>query len=239
MNWGTRVNRSACRLIAALIGLLVLSACQPSLKSQLPAGTAAYQSIDATAQPAPPSGPYLLRSGDHVAVNVYQEAELTQPDLAVDEAGSISLPLIGEVHAAGRSTTDVAADIQHAYGARYLRDPKVNVALRESRARTYAVEGQVGRPGQFPYEPGTTLRSAVAVAGSTAETAKLDEVLVFRTVNGQRMGGRFDLTAIRAGREPDPQVLPGDVVVVGFSQVRGIYRDFLQTLPALSIFRVF
>lgn len=230
---------SCRRVIAALLGLLVLAGCQPSLRSQLPVGQAAYQSINATAEPAPLPGTYLLRPGDHVAVNVYQEADLSENDLVIDEAGTLSLPLLGSIHAAGRSTTDLAADIQRGYGTRYLRDPKVNVALRETRARTYSVEGQVARPGQFQYEPGSTLLTAIAMAGSPAETAKLDEVLVFRNVNGQRMGGRFDLTAIRAGRSPDPQLLPGDVVVVGFSQVRGVYRDFLQTAPILGLFRVF
>ena len=228
------------RVFAAVLGLLALAGCQqPPLKSQLPVGAAAYQSINATAQPVASTGPYLLRSGDHLAVNVYQEPELSQPDIAVDEAGTVSLPLIGAVHAAGRSTADVAAEIQRDYGTRYLRDPKVNVALKESRARTYSVEGQVTKPGQFEYQPGNTLLTAIAMAGSPSETATLDEVLVFRTVNGQRMGGRFDLTAIRAGRSPDPQILPGVVVVVGFSQVRGLYRDFIQTVPVLGFFRIF
>ena len=66
--------------------------------------------------------------------------------------------------------------------------------------------------------------------------AKLDEVLVFRTVNGERLGGRFDLTEIRSGRMPDPLIFPGDVVVVGFSSLRGIYRDILQVTPLIGTF---
>jgi len=61
---------------------------------------------------------------------------------------------------------------------------------------------------------------------------------VFRTVDGQRLGGRFDLTEIRAGRMPDPQLVPGDVVVVGFSSLRGIYRDILQLAPLVGTFAV-
>jgi polysaccharide export outer membrane protein len=53
------------------------------------------------------------------------------------------------------------------------------------------------------------------------------------------MGARFDLTDIRSGTTPDPQILPGDVVVVGFSQVRGIYRDILDAAPLFNIFTRF
>lgn len=229
-------------IIAALFGALAVSACQPSLKSRLPLGPAAYQAIAATDQPTAPSGPYLLRPGDHVAINVYQEQDLSQADVPIDESGMISLPLVGEIHVAGRSAGDVSAEIQRAYGARFLRDPQVNVRLQKARARTISVEGQVTKPGQFEVEPGAsnTLLSALAIAGSPTEAAKLDEVLVFRTVNGQREGARFDVTAIRAGRASDPQIVPGDVVVVGFSSLRGLYKDILQASPLLyGVFQLF
>ena len=217
-------------VIAALLGLC---ACQPTLHSQLPSGASAYTTIGATAQAVPPSGPYLLRPGDHIAVSVYQEQDLTEGDVPIDETGMISLPLIGEMRVAGRSVGEVSADIQKAYGTRFLRDPQVNVRLEKASPRTISVEGQVTKPGQFQIEPGTgnTLLSALAMAGSPSESARLDEVLVFRTVNGQRLGARFDLTEIRAGRAADPQILPGDVIVVGFSALRGVYRDIIQAAP--------
>lgn len=224
------------RAAAALLGLLALAACQPALKSELPVGAAAYESIRATTSPAPPSGPYLLRPGDTVSVNVYQEEELSQEEVPIDQAGMLSLPLIGAIPAAGRSTAEVSADVERAYGVRFLRDPQVTVMLHESRPQTVSIEGQVTKPGIYPVEPGYGLLSAMALGGSPTENAKLNEVLVFRNVNGERLGGRFDLTAIRAGRAADPQILPGDVIVVGFSSLRGIYRDILQASPLLGVF---
>jgi len=150
----------------------------------------------------------------------------------------ISLPLVGELQAAGLSTRQLSQAIQTAYGARYLRDPQANVVLLDARPRTVSVEGMVSRPGVYEVDPGYTLLSAMALAGSPTDLAKLDEVLVFRTVDGQRLGGRFDLTEIRAGRMPDPQLVPGDVVVVGFSSLRGIYRDILQLAPLVGTFAV-
>ncbi|MEO6151700.1 MAG: polysaccharide biosynthesis/export family protein [Croceibacterium sp.] len=231
---------SCRRMVAAVAVGTGLSACQPPLKSQLPVGQAAYQSINATVQPVALSGPYLLRAGDRISVNVYQEPELTMTDLPIDETGTISLPLVGVIHAAGRSVDDISGEVQRSYAKRFLRNPQVSIMLRQASVRTLSVEGQVAKPGQFAIEPGNnTLLSAVAMAGSPSNDAKLNEVLLFRTINGERVGGRFDLTAIRAGRMADPQVLPGDVIVVGFSSLRGAYRDILQAAPIVGLFTRF
>ena len=63
--------------------------------------------------------------------------------------------------------------------------------------------------------------------------------MVFRTVNGQRMGAVFDLQQIRTGAAPDPQILDGDTIVVGYSAVKGAFRDFLAASALLNLFTVF
>jgi len=228
------LTRGLCRICAVLAGALALAGCQPSLKSELPAGPAAYDTI----APGEPelAGPYRLAPGDKVSVNIFQEAELSQAEIQLDEAGTISLPLIGELQAAGLSSAELSREIERAYGARFLRDPHANVVLLTARPRTVSVEGQVKNPGVYPIQPGQTLLGAMALAGSPAPDAKLDEVLVFRTVGGERLGGRFDLTEVRAGRMPDPPLAAGDVVVVGFSALRGVYRDILQAAPLFGAF---
>jgi len=219
------------RACAVLIGSLLICACQPELKSDLPAGLAAYDAI-ADVPASSPVG-YALQPGDRIAVSMYQEDELNQRELLIDEAGKISLPLVGDVSAAGLTTGQLSRDIEAAYRRGFLRNPQANVLLLTARPRTVSVEGQVKDAGVYQIEPGYTLLSALALAGSTTDEAKLDEVLVFRTVNGQRMGGRFDLTEVRAGRMTDPQLIAGDVVVVGFSRSRGLYQDLLQVAPSL------
>ncbi|MEO6386803.1 MAG: polysaccharide biosynthesis/export family protein [Croceibacterium sp.] len=223
------------RLCAAVIGALALAGCQPALHSDLPVGPAAYESIGASQVPAP-AGAYLLRAGDKLSVDVFQEKDLSKDELQVDEAGMITLPLIGELQAAGLSSTQLSREIEQAYGRRYLRNPQATVVLKLARPRTVSVEGQVQRPGVYEIQPGYSLLSAMALAGSPSVDAKLNEVLVFRTIDGTRMGGRFDLTEVRAGRMPDPQLVPGDIVVVGFSSIRGIYRDILQAAPLFGAF---
>ena len=220
------------RVCAVLIGAMALGACQPALKSILPTGPGAYEAIGVTS-PGTPAVPYRLGPGDKIAVNIFQEEDLSQRELTIDGAGLISLPLVGDIQAAGLSSGELSRSIEAAYGARYLRDPQANVVLLDANPRTVSVEGEVKTAGVYEIQPGYTLLSALALAGSPTERAKLDEVLIFRTANGQRLGGRFDVTEVRAGRMPDPQLVPGDVVVVGFSRARSLYRDLLQTLPAV------
>ena len=231
-------DRTAHR-IGATAGLsLLLAACQQTVAPVAPAGEAAYAAI-ATAPAYAPGESYRLQPGDVIRVSVFGEPELTQDRVMVDQAGNIALPLIGQVVAGDVGLPELDARIEAAYGARYLRDPQVSVALVEGQEQTVSVEGEVEQPGRYPYRMGDTLLVAMSQARSPTEVAKLDEVLVFRTVNGQRMAGQFDLAAIRAGASPDPQLMPGDVVVVGYSSVRGTYRDVLRAAPLLGIFRPF
>ena len=81
-----------------------------------------------------------------------------------------------------------------------------------------------------------TLLGAVAMARSPNNVANLSNVIILRTVKGQRMAARFDLHDVRSGRAPDPQIIAGDTVVVGYSVARGAWREFLQATPLFNIF---
>ena len=234
MTWGIELKVLSRRLCAVLLCALALAGCQPSLNSELPRGPAAYEIIQDPADPRPSA--YLLQPGDKLSVNIFQEEDLSVRELQVDQAGMITLPLVGDMQAAGQSPGQLSRAIETAYGNRYLRNPQANVVLLEAIKRTVSIEGQVKEPGVYEVQPGYTLLSALALASSPLPDAKRDEILVFRTVNGERLGGRFDATEIRAGRMHDPLILPGDVVVVGFSSVRGIYRDILQAAPIIGAF---
>ena len=108
-----------------------------------------------------------------------------------------------------------------------------------SQSQRVTVEGSVNAPGVYEIGGSATLLEALARAQSPTATAKLNEVIVFRVVDGQRMGAVFDLRRVRAGLDADPRILGGDTVVVGFSQVRGVFRDFLSATPLLALFRPF
>jgi len=227
------------RLCVALALAAAAAACGAPGPTTLPSGPAAYEVVPvASALPAAPTA-YALRAGDTIAVEVFREPDLSADKLVVDEAGNIALPLLGEVPALGQSTASLAGAIQSRLARRYVRDPRVTVQLLATLAQTVSVEGEVNAPGVYPVARGETLLTTMARAKSPTKEAKRDEVVVFRSVNGQRMGAVFDLDAIRAGRAADPQILDGDVVVVGFSRIKGAYRDFLGATPLLYLFTVF
>lgn len=212
-----------------------VTACQPELHSALPQGAGAYGAV-AVSETDTVNALTLLQPRDQIDVNVFQEKDLSTADAVIDQAGNVSLPLIGQVHAAGLSLAQLGTKIEQAYSGAYLRDPHVNVVLVKGAPRVVSVEGEVKSPGVFEVQQGYTLLSALAMAGSPLDTAKQDEILIFREKDGQRVGGRFNLTDIRAGRSADPLVLPGDVIVVGYNRIRGAYLDFLKTAPLVGAF---
>lgn len=223
-------------VIALALAGLSLAACQPGTDSIVPAGDAGYAAIDVPQGDGVPER-YLLLPGDVVSVQVYGEPELSVAEVSLDNAGMLNLPLIGGVRASGMTADELSSAIEAAYAAKFVRDPRVAVLVKKTQLRTIAVEGEVALPGVYPYVEGQTLLTALALARSTTEKAKLDEVMIFRTVDAQKMAGRFDIRAIRGGRMPDVALLPGDIVVVGFSGPRGAFLDALRAIPAIGIFR--
>lgn len=225
--------------VLACAALALIAACAGPRPSALPRGSAAYDVVP----PAPASPGAIaarpLQAGDTISVQVYREPDLGVDKAIVDEAGTVQLPLIGEVAAAGRTPAELSGVIAQRFGQRYLKDPQVTVSVLASVPRTVAVEGQVQTPGIFPLSRNDTLLTSLARAGSPTQLAKLNEVVVFRTVNGQRMGAVFDVRQIRVGGAPDPQIVDGDVIVVGYSSLKGAYRDFLMATPLLNLFTVF
>jgi polysaccharide biosynthesis/export protein len=232
------VNTAWRWLLLALAGL-ALSGCGRSLQSEgLPSGAAAYAIAPAADTAGTPQA-YRIGSGDTISVSVFQEPELSNDKLQVDDVGRIQLPLAGDILAAGLTAPELSAVIAERLGRDYIRHPQVVVSVVSTREQTVAVEGEVKLPGVYKINPSDTLLSAIARAQSPTNVARLDEVIVFRTVNGRRMGARFDLGQIRAGQAADPQILGGDVIVVGFSSLKGVYRDILQAAPLLNVFTQF
>ena len=223
-------------LVAAAVVALALGGCAEKAANSLPAGPAAY-AVFPNSEAWPDE--YTLRAGDHLSIRVLGEPELTSDAYVVDSSGNIQVPLAGQVPAAGRNAAQLRDDLVQRLGARFIRDPQVAVIVTERRRTTFTVEGDVREPGVFEALPNTTLLTAIAQAKSPTDTARLDEVMIFRVVNDQRMGARFNLDDIRKGRAADPQLLAGDTVVVGRSSLKSAWKQFLQAAPAFNLFYIF
>lgn len=205
-----------------------------------PAGETAVVVPAAGALPAPMSAdtlagnrPYLIGSNDALIVDVFGVEGLQGREVRVDSGGLLSFPLAGTMDAAGKSPADLADEIRQRLSA-YIRDPQVTVSLKEAVSQRVTVDGQVREPGVYPIASGATLMTAIATANGVGEFAKLDDVVIFRTVGGQRMAGLYNLGAIRRGYYADPEVYPQDVIIVGDSPARRWFRDVLQVAPLLT-----
>ena len=180
------------------------------------------------------SRPYLIGPFDKLMIDVFGIEELSKKEVQTDASGRISFPLAGVIEAAGKTPAEIEDEIEARLRSRYVRDPQVTVNLKETVSQVITVDGQVKRPGLYPVIGKMTLMRAVATAEGTAEFAKLDDVVIFRTVNGQQLAALYNLKAIRRGNYADPEVFANDVVVVGDSQARRLFRDALQVVPLLT-----
>jgi polysaccharide export outer membrane protein len=181
---------------------------------------------------------YRIAPMDTVSVKVFKMPDLSG-DYEVDLTGQIAMPLIGSVAAAELTTAQLDQALTTAYGVKYLENPDISVGVKASTRRSVTVDGSVKNSGSFPVTGPVTLIQAVALAGGTGDDANPRRVAVFRTVGGTRQAAAFDLTAIRRGQASDPQIYPGDIVVVDGSAIKATQKSILNSLPIFSIFRPF
>jgi polysaccharide export outer membrane protein len=190
-----------------------------------------------TASATPGNSAYKIGPQDVLDVSVFKVTELSK-SVQVADSGSINLPLVGEVPAAGLTAQDVERDLTKRLGAKYLQSPQVTVFVKEYNSQRVTIEGAVKKPGVYPVRGKTSLLQSIALAEGLDEAAQ-DEIVVFRQVNGKRVGGKFDVAAIRAGSAEDPAIRNGDVIVVGHSGMKAAWQNFLKAIPAAASVAMF
>lgn len=177
--------------------------------------------------------PALIGPLDTIQVDVFNVPELSR-EMQVDASGRVSMPLIGTVDARGKTAEELARAIEAALRGRYVRNPEVTINIKSSVSQVATVDGQVVEPGLYPVTNQMTLMRAIASAKGLSEFARQDDVVILRTVDGRRMAGLYNLTAIRRGAYEDPPIYANDVVVVGDSPQRRLFRDFVSLSPLLA-----
>ena len=176
---------------------------------------------------------------DRLDVIVFQVPDLTfvgENAIRVDALGLIEMPLIGSVQAAGRTPSELGADIRTRLASRYLQNPQVTVRVAEAGSQKITVDGVVTEPGVYETKGQTTLLQAVAMAKGATKVADLESVAVFRNVEGRRMVAVFNMTAIRDGYALDPVLQGDDVVIVDTSRLSVAMQTVIASLPALASF---
>lgn len=144
---------------------------------------------------------YRLGSGDLIKIYVLNEENLSM-EARLSDAGTISFPFLGEIHALGRTVGELEAQITQGLKGPYLVDPKVNVSVVEYRR--FFIGGEVKAPGGYPFQPGLTVQKAVALAGGFTERASSD-IVVIHEDDPTHTPKRVDLNFI---------IHPGDILTV-------------------------
>ncbi len=178
------------RLLLSAVVAAVLAAC-------------ARPGEDLAVLPSPSIADYKLGPGDQVRIITFGEEQLTG-EFRVSDAGSIALPLIGGVKAAGLTPSELEKAVTNALKKNGLyRDPSVTVEV--IGYRPIYILGEVNKPGEYPYKPGMTVVTGVAIAGGFTYRAMQDYADIVRTANGKPVEGR----GLRQS-----YLQPGDVITI-------------------------
>ena len=210
---------------------------QVTFATTLPTGQRASAANSSPARAASASA-YLIGAQDVIEISVFKVPELSK-SVQVADTGTVNLPLIGEVHVEGKTAQQVERILMQKYGAKYLRNPQITVYVKEFNSRRVTVNGAVKNPGVFAIRGRTTLISVLAMAGGMDESSH-STVVVFRpTKDGKRKIARFDVSAIEAGKAPDPVIQSGDQIIVGKSAIKAAFQGVTKALPLLRVFTFF
>jgi polysaccharide biosynthesis/export protein len=166
-------------------------------------------------------GAYVIGDDDVLSISVWKELDLTKV-LPVRSDGKISLPLVGDVQAAGRTPAQLAADLTAALSG-FITDPQVTVIVQEIKSRNFNILGQITKPGSYPLTTDTTVVDAIALAGGFRDFAKKKAIYVVRqAANGTEIRLPFNYEDFIKGKNgkkgkhatPDIQIKPHDTIVV-------------------------
>lgn len=152
--------------------------------------------------PAADDDGYRLGVGDRIGISVIGEPDLTR-EMLIDHEGAISYPFLGTLKVAGLMLTELRELILNGLKPDYLLDPRVTVQVNQYR--DFFVNGEVQKPGGFPWQPGLTVRKAAALAGGFTERASRSRLNVIRDADRERKSVPISI---------DDPVSPGDIITI-------------------------
>ena len=202
------MNMFARTKIAIATAFMVFLAACASAPAPTPTVAPTPVAVEATADAAPLNTAsiadgYKLGNADRLRITVFGEPTLSG-EFVVDGTGQISLPLIGEIHATGKTVREVQREYEGKLKDGYLNSPRVSAEVIDFRP--YYILGEVGRPGEYPYQDGLTVLNAVATAGGFSYRANKKTVFV-RGANATE--------EVAVPLTSSTQVTPGDTIRIG------------------------
>ena len=188
---------------------LAIVAVAPTAHSQEASKDAATTGLHGQATPA-----YLIQPGDILTISVWKEKDL-QADMLVLPDGTLSFPLVGDIHAAGRTVPQVREEVV-ARLAKYMPSPVVTVAVKQIQGNVIYVIGDVNKPGAFVANSYLNVMQALSMAGGMTPFAADNSIQILRRVNGKETAIRFKYGQVEDGEHLAQNIVlqAGDVVVV-------------------------
>lgn len=146
---------------------------------------------------------YRLAAGDVLRIIVFGEPELSFKKIRLNDAGTFSYPFLGEIVAKGLTPNQVEQKIVDGLKQGYLVDPKVS--LSQIEYRPFYINGEVQKPGSYPFQPGLTLEKAIALGGGLTERASMKRVTILRGSGGPPVTENISRTTV---------IAPGDTISI-------------------------
>ena len=206
-----RLNGSVC-LARFILGVLCVTLSAQTKKAGIDNDAAA---ASATVRVQAADNEYLIGPDDVLAVNVWKEPEISRT-LPVRPDGNISLPLVGDLKASGRTPTQLQKEIKEQL-VEYLSNPEVTVLVQEAKSHKFNIIGEVEKPGSYVMGAPITVIDAIAMAGGVREFARTTKVYVLRVnPDGSRVRLPFNYKQVIKGNDlkADVQLQPRDTIVV-------------------------
>lgn len=202
----------SCIGIVLLVAGAVPAAGQATRTTPTPRTPAASATTTAAAAAVPAD--YVIGAEDVLGVLFWREQEMSG-DVAVRPDGMITLPLLGDVKAAGLRPDALRDAIQTAAG-KYLTEPNVTVVVRQLNSQKVFITGQVATPGAHPLTGPRTVMQLIALAGGLTEYADSEHITIVRTEAGRTRSFKFNYKDVAKGKKLDQNIplRPGDTVVV-------------------------
>lgn len=149
---------------------------------------------------------YVLGTNDIIAISVYDEEDLSFEEIRIGDSGRINYPLLGEISAVGNSVSGLEVLIRKGLiDGEFLIDPAVSVRI--VAYRPFYIDGEVEKPGSYPFEPNLTLRKAVSIAGGFTERASRSKIVILEEgVDPESDPAQVDSLDVPVG--------PGDIITV-------------------------
>lgn len=159
---------------------------------------------------------YFIGPEDVLDITVWRNTDLSK-QVTVRPDGRISLPLIGDITAVGKTAAQLSDDISNKL-KEYKENPQVSIVVKEVNSYSIYVLGEVTKPGRYPLHSKTTLLQGITIAGGFTPTAARNKIVILRFSRdggGQtKMKASYDDIVLRDGSNQNSELKPGDQIVV-------------------------